>query len=149
MSERVFQSAGWQETQRVAADLALTLVPGSVIALHGPLGAGKTCFVQGLADGLGVSVPVSSPTYTLVNEYPGRLLLSHVDLYRLNDPVEVLEMGLEEILEGGGVTAIEWAERVDGYLPGRTLHVSLVRGESPDHRDITICTGEGHALSGD
>jgi tRNA threonylcarbamoyladenosine biosynthesis protein TsaE len=100
------------ETSAVGRELGTTLVAGDVVLLHGDLGAGKTAFVRGLAEGLGVRADdVSSPTFTLVQEYRGgRLPLFHVDLYRLNDPREIDDLGLDEIAEDG-VLAIEWAER--------------------------------------
>jgi tRNA threonylcarbamoyladenosine biosynthesis protein TsaE len=101
------------ETAAVGRELATTLSAGDVVLLYGDLGAGKTAFVKGLAEGLGVARDeVSSPTFTLVQEYRGgRLPLLHVDLYRLNDPRELDDLGLEEIAEDG-VLAIEWAEKL-------------------------------------
>lgn len=126
------------ETSAVAATLASGLSPGAVLALHGDLGAGKTCFIQGLAKALGVTVAVSSPTYTLINEYRGRLPFYHADLYRLDDPAEALRAGLDEYLHGDGITAIEWAERASALLPARTIHIHLSSGEQPDERIIEI-----------
>lgn len=101
------------ETCAVGADLARTLAPGSVVLLSGDLGAGKTAFVRGMAEGLGIDpAVVSSPTFTLVQEYRGgRLTLYHVDLYRL-ESIEVDHIGLDEITMSGGVTAIEWSDRL-------------------------------------
>jgi tRNA threonylcarbamoyladenosine biosynthesis protein TsaE len=126
------------ETRRLAAALAARLRPGAVLALHGELGAGKTCFVQGLAEALGVTRPVTSPTYTLVSEYAARLRVSHLDLYRLRGSSEALGMGLDEYLYADGVTAIEWAERAGALLPGHTIHIRLAPGATPDERLITI-----------
>lgn len=125
------------ETAAVGRALAATLVPGSVVLLYGDLGAGKTAFVRGLAEGLGVSRDeVSSPTFTLVQEYRGgRLTLFHADLYRINDPREIDDLGLDEIAESG-VLAIEWAEK----LPGRWSDAIVVRighGDG-DTRNLTI-----------
>jgi len=130
-----------EETQRAAATLAAALQPGSVLALHGDLGAGKTCFIQGLARALGVTATVNSPTYTIISEYRGRLPLYHVDLYRLDDAEEALRTGLDEYLHGDGVTAIEWAERAAPLLPAHTIHVYLAAGASPDERTIEIQEG--------
>jgi tRNA threonylcarbamoyladenosine biosynthesis protein TsaE len=108
----VRQSGSEQETAAIGRELARTLSAGDVVLLYGDLGAGKTAFVRGLAEGVGVNPQeVSSPTFTLVQEYRGgRLPLFHVDLYRLNDPREIDDLGLDEIAEDG-VLAIEWAER--------------------------------------
>ncbi len=98
------------------------------IALTGDLGSGKTVLVKGLAQGLGIppETPVTSPTYTLVNEYEGRLPLFHVDLYRLSGSDDAIEFGLDDILSGSGVTAIEWAERLDGgdFSPDIAINIA-------------------------
>jgi tRNA threonylcarbamoyladenosine biosynthesis protein TsaE len=106
------------ETAAVGRELATTLPAGAVVLLYGDLGAGKTAFVKGLADGLGVPCDeVSSPTFTLVQEYRGgRLTLFHVDLYRIEDPREIDDLGLDELAEGG-VLAIEWADKLTGAAP--------------------------------
>jgi tRNA threonylcarbamoyladenosine biosynthesis protein TsaE len=130
-----------EDTHRLAARLRTRLGPGSVLALHGELGSGKTCLVQGLARALGVAAPVGSPTFTLVNEYPGSLPLYHVDLYRIRTPQEALALGLDDYLYGTGITAIEWAERVQDLLPPHTVHVELQAGAAPDERIITVHGG--------
>ncbi len=127
-----------EETHRVARDLLATLQPGAVLALHGELGAGKTCFVQGLARALGVRRAVTSPTFTLINEYAGPLRLYHIDLYRINSPEEALRLGLDEYVHGDGITAIEWAERVAELLPPHTIHIRFQPGAKPDERTIEI-----------
>lgn len=130
-----------EETRALAARLTERLKPGDVLALHGELGAGKTCFIQGLAQGLAVNQPVSSPTYTLVNEYQGDMPLYHIDLYRLRNVDEALDMGLDEYLDGPGITAIEWAERAETALPARTLHIRLRHGEAENVREIEMMEG--------
>jgi len=123
----------------VGRKLAAALQAGDVVLLYGDLGAGKTAFVKGLAEGLGVARDeVSSPTFTLVQEYRGgRLTLFHVDLYRLNDPREVDDLGLDEIAEDG-VLAIEWAEKLDARLkPSRSFDVRIEHGDG-DARTITV-----------
>ena len=128
-----------EETHRVARELLETLKPGAVLALHGELGAGKTCFVQGLALALGIRRAVSSPTFTLINEYSSAgMRLHHVDLYRIRDSGEALNLGLDEYIHGDGITAIEWAERVADLLPAATIHIRMSAGESPDERVIVI-----------
>ena len=121
------------ETRALAERLAAWLVPGDVIALNGELGSGKTEFVHGLAQGLGVpaEVPVASPSFTLAHEYPGRLLLVHLDLYRLEDLPEELLPDLEEYLSGEKVVAVEWARRLAPLLPEDYLEVRLaILGEA-------------------
>jgi len=107
--------------------IGTALESGDIVALIGELGSGKTCLTQGLAKGLGVAenVPVVSPTFTLVNEYPGRLPLVHLDVYRLKGPGDLEDMGYEEYFYGGGVVVIEWAEKVREILPGKTLVVRM------------------------
>lgn len=129
---------GPEETWRLAGDLLATLRPGAVLALHGELGAGKTCFVQGLARALGVTRAVTSPTFTLINEYAGAVRLYHVDLYRISGAAEALALGLDEVVHGDGITAIEWAERVKELLPPSTIHIEMEPGEKPAERRIRI-----------
>ena len=127
-----------EETRRIARDMAEKLNPGTVFALHGDLGAGKTCFIQGLAQGLGVTEAVSSPTFTLVNEHVGQLPLYHIDLYRINHPDEALAIGIDEYLYGQGITALEWAERISELLPESTIHIRIEQGEHQDDRIINV-----------
>jgi tRNA threonylcarbamoyladenosine biosynthesis protein TsaE len=127
------------ETAGVGRDLAPTLAAGSVVLLHGDLGAGKTAFVRGLAEGLGVPPEdVSSPTFTLMQEYRGgRVPLVHVDLYRLDDPREIDDLGLEEIGETS-VLAIEWAEKWP-YAPRNAVRVAIAHSGEAE-RLITVET---------
>lgn len=134
-------TASESETAAVGRELAATLGAGDVVLLYGDLGAGKTAFVKGLAEGLGVARDeVSSPTFTLVQEYRGgRLTLFHVDLYRLDDPREIVDLGLDEIAENG-VLAIEWAEKLDGgarLKPSRYVEVRIAH-DAADNRRITV-----------
>jgi tRNA threonylcarbamoyladenosine biosynthesis protein TsaE len=112
--------------QQLAAVVGRVLEIGDVIALTGPLGAGKTTFVQGLAEGLGVPAErhVASPTFALVNEHPGRIDFVHVDFYRIRSPAELPELGIEEAYDRAA-TAIEWAERFPDWLPDDNLHLVL------------------------
>ena len=132
------KSEGPEQTWAAAATLMESLEPGTVIALHGELGAGKTCFIQGLAAAMGLTDPITSPTYTLIGEYEGRMKLNHIDLYRLANSVEALGIGLEEYLESDGITAIEWAERAEEILPESMLHVSIEKGRDEMYRQIEI-----------
>jgi tRNA threonylcarbamoyladenosine biosynthesis protein TsaE len=129
-------------TRVLAAELAGRLRPGDVVALHGPLGAGKTCFVRGLAEGLGLDPDdVSSPTFVLWHEYAvvGRTALVHIDAYRVADGEELVALGLEERLEAAdAIIAIEWAERVESILPAATVHVRLEHGVDSRHIAITL-----------
>lgn len=131
------QSSSEDETRRIAADLAASLRPGAVVLLSGDLGAGKTAFVRGLAEGLGVDPDdVTSPTFTLVHEYRGgRLPLIHVDLYRL-DRADLDEVGLDEDLAGRGVIAVEWAERLS--RPVASAVIVRISDRGADRREIAI-----------
>ena len=127
------------ETQALAAQLAVELPPGTVLCLHGDLGAGKTCFVQGLARALGVRRPVGSPTFTLINEYKGPKPLAHIDLYRIRGAGDAFGLGLEDYLfHYPGIVAIEWAERVAELLPEECWHVRIEPGAAEDSRRITV-----------
>lgn len=128
-----------EQTRAAAARLAERLLPGSVVALHGDLGAGKTCFVQGLAAGLGCDAPATSPTFALLHEYRGGPFpLYHADLYRIESIGEFLSAGLLDYLDGDGVMAIEWAERIAPLLPRYTIHVRLRAEGAGDVREIEI-----------
>ena len=135
---RIVETNSPEETWELAAELADELGAGTVIALHGDLGAGKTCFIQGLAAALGIDEPITSPTYTLIGEYEGRLPLHHIDLYRLSGPVEALGLGLEEYFDANGITAIEWAERAEGLLPPGLLHIRIVADDHTGTRTFHI-----------
>lgn len=127
-----------EETLNLGRALAAELRPGDVLALAGDLGAGKTHFTKGLAEGLGVEADVTSPTFTLVHEYPGgRLPLVHIDLYRLEEATEVLGIGLDDYLAGDGVTVIEWADKFEALMPPdvRWVRFNVLEG---DDREITL-----------
>ena len=135
---RIVETNSPEETWDLAAELAGELGAGTVIALHGDLGAGKTCFIQGLAAALDIDEPITSPTYTLIGEYEGRLPLHHIDLYRLSGPVEALGLGLEEYFDVNGITAIEWAERAEGLLPPDLIHIRIEANEHTGTRTFRI-----------
>lgn len=118
------ETASPAQTRALAAALSGALVDGDLLVLTGDLGAGKTCFTQGLAAGLGIDDRVTSPTFTLANRYEGRLVLNHVDLYRLDGPADVESLGLFELLEDG-VTVIEWGDKIETLLPPDLLVVAL------------------------
>jgi len=116
-----------EQTVEIGRRIGAFLVSGDIVALIGELGSGKTCLTQGMAKGLGVAenVPVVSPTFTLVNEYPGRIPLVQLDVYRLLCPRDLEDMGYEEYFYGGGVVVIEWAEKVREILPEKTIVVRM------------------------
>lgn len=127
-----------EETRAIAEEWFRALTLPAVLALHGHLGAGKTCFTQGLARAAGVREPVCSPTYTLISEYRGTVPFHHIDLYRLAGPGEVFDLGLEDYFEAGGLTVIEWADRAAGLLPPSTLHIRIEDGAAGGQRIIRI-----------
>ena len=130
-----------RETEAVGAALARVLTPGSVIAYRGDLGAGKTAFTRGLARGLGVKESVTSPTYTIVNEYlSGSMPLFHFDMYRLGSEDELFDIGWEDYLERGGVCAVEWSENVWGAMEDAVIVTISRLGE--DTRRIEIEGGD-------
>ncbi len=114
-----------EETIAFGKQLARDLLPGTVLALSGDLGAGKTTFVQGLAIGLGIMDPVQSPTFVYCNQYAGKMPLFHFDLYRLKGEEDFLGLGFEEYLDAGGICAIEWPERIPSLLPKNTWYLSF------------------------
>ncbi|MGE4488475.1 MAG: tRNA (adenosine(37)-N6)-threonylcarbamoyltransferase complex ATPase subunit type 1 TsaE [Kiritimatiellales bacterium] len=126
------------DTWNIAAEFFQTLEKSAVIALHGNLGAGKTCFTQGLAIAAGVREPVCSPTYTLISEYQGTVPFHHIDLYRLSGPEEAFDLGFDEVLERPGITVIEWPERAVELLPPTVIHLRIERGENDDQRILSI-----------
>ena len=130
-----------EETEAIGAALAKILLPGAVIAYRGDLGAGKTAFTRGLARGLGYKEPVTSPTYTIVNEYlGGRLPLFHFDMYRLNSSDDLWDIGWQDYLDRGGICAVEWSENVDDALEDAITVCIEKTGENS--RRITLEGGE-------
>lgn len=128
-----------EETRKLGARLAEGLAPGTVVAFTGDLGAGKTAFVSGMAQGLGIKERVTSPTFTIVNEYEGgRLPLFHFDMYRLGSADELFDIGWEDYLDRGGVCAVEWSENVTEAMEPGTIWVSIRRGEDENSRVIDI-----------
>ena len=131
-----------EATTAAGERLGARLGAGDVVALTGELGAGKTCFVQGLVRGLGATTAATSPTFVLVNEYRGRLPVHHVDVYRAQSLTELLDLGLEELIAGGGVTLVEWADRCEPLLPARAVRVHI-EGVGDEPRRITITEPRG------
>lgn len=131
-----------QETEALGQKLAAQLSPGDIIAFSGDLGSGKTAFTRGLAKGLGIEERVTSPTFTIVNEYEGgRLPLFHFDMYRLVSSDELFDIGWEDYLSRGGVCAVEWSENVEDALQD-AIRVTIEKdADEPDTRHITITGG--------
>ena len=137
-----FLSHSTQETEAIGEELAQKLRGGDVLAFTGSLGMGKTAFTRGLARGLGCRGRVTSPTFTIVNEYEGRTPLFHFDMYRLGSSDELFDIGWADYLARGGVCAVEWSERVSDALPEDTIFVDIARtGEHEDWRTITVTGG--------
>lgn len=131
-----FQTQSPAETKELAAQLAASLQSGDLLILTGDLGAGKTCFTQGIGLGLGISDPITSPTFALHQVYEGRLTLNHLDVYRLDDLAETLDLDLPELMEEG-VTVIEWGEQISPVLPSEHLTLRiLLDPENNDSRTL-------------
>ena len=135
-----FESYSTEDTMALAAKLGTKLQGGEILALEGDLGAGKTHFVKGLAKGLGAEDSVTSPTFTLLHLYEGRLSLAHFDVYRLPFPEAFEELGYEEYFSGSGVTAIEWSDLIAPFLPAEYLQIKITRVYGQE-------TGEGRLIT--
>ncbi len=136
----IFTTNSPDQTERIGEKLAKALQPGAVIAFAGDLGAGKTAFTRGLARGLGCAEPVTSPTYTIVNEYlSGKMPLFHFDMYRLAGSDDLFDIGWEDYLERGGICAVEWSENVADALEN-PIHVCIQK-TGGDSRKITVTGG--------
>lgn len=134
-----------EDTERFGQRLAACLQPGDVVAYRGDLGAGKTAFTRGIAQGLGVTERVTSPTYTIVNEYlSGRIPLFHFDMYRLSSEEELFDIGWEDYLSRGGVCAVEWSENVQAAMEGAICVRIDKLPQEPDKRIITVTGGRFH-----
>ena len=134
-----FYSESDSQTIKIAEGFAQTLSPGTVVCLFGEMGVGKTVFTNGLCRAMGVSDYVSSPTFTVVNEYDGDgFPIYHFDMYRIEDEDELLEIGFEEYLTSGGICIIEWPENVINSLPKKRIDIEILRGEIFSERTIII-----------
>ena len=141
MSEYISHSE--HDTEDIGASFARTLKGGTVVAMYGDLGAGKTAFVRGMARGMGLDCRVSSPTFTIVNEYLGERELIHFDMYRLSSADELFDIGWEDYLNRGAVCAVEWSENVADAIPPDAVRVAIERAPGGDDcRRITITGGE-------
>jgi tRNA threonylcarbamoyladenosine biosynthesis protein TsaE len=138
--ERCFHSHSAAQTRKLGRALGERLRGGDVVAIRGPLGAGKTCLVQGLAEGLGVdpNVPVTSPTFGIVAEYPGRAWLRHADFYRVESYARLLDAGFDDLSDASGVLVVEWPERFPDAVPGDRLEIRIDPGPGVEERQIRI-----------
>ncbi len=137
--EQIFESGGDRDTFEYARLMAEKAEPGTVIALTGDLGTGKTVFTKGFAAGLGITEPVSSPTFTILQQYDGgRMPLYHFDVYRIGDVEEMEETGYEDCFYGDGVTIVEWAGQIDELLPEKTVRIRIEKDleRGTDYRRI-------------
>ncbi|HAL59137.1 MAG: tRNA (adenosine(37)-N6)-threonylcarbamoyltransferase complex ATPase subunit type 1 TsaE [Sarcina sp.] len=139
--EKVFETYSPEETLEIGKLLGENAAPGEVYALIGDLGAGKTVFTKGFAQGLGIEEPVNSPTFTILQIYEeGRIPLYHFDVYRIEEPEEMEEVGFDEYIDGDGVCLIEWAGRIGDLLPPEVIVVRIEKNldRGPDYRRITV-----------
>lgn len=139
--EKITETKSAKETFLLGKELAEQALPGQIYCLDGELGTGKTVFTQGFAAGLGITEPVSSPTFTIVQVYEeGRLGFYHFDVYRIADVEEMYEVGCEEYFDGGGVCLIEWAHLIEDILPEKSVHIKIEKNleKGFDYRKITI-----------
>lgn len=133
----IYKSTSEKDTEQLGADFSKELPGGSVVAMYGDLGAGKTAFVRGMARGMGISCRVTSPTFTIVNEYFGERELIHFDMYRLSSADELFDIGWEDYLSRGAVCAVEWSENVREAFGGDEINVTIEK-LSDNERKITI-----------
>ena len=138
--KQVYYTKSAEETRELAAKIAAETPNGTVFALDGNLGAGKTVFASGFARGLGITEPVSSPTFTIVQEYPrAEGMFFHLDLYRIDNPDAALAFGIDEFLYASdAISLVEWPERIDGLFPPGTIRVAIERTDREETRKITI-----------
>ncbi|HIU26695.1 MAG TPA: tRNA (adenosine(37)-N6)-threonylcarbamoyltransferase complex ATPase subunit type 1 TsaE [Candidatus Copromorpha excrementigallinarum] len=135
MKEKIFRVKNQEETEALAQSLAQMAAPGMVIAMRGDLGTGKTTFTKAFAKGLGIEETVTSPTFNIVKEYRGgRIPLYHFDVYRIDDPEEMYELGYEEYFYGDGVCAVEWAEKIGELIPEDAVRIHISYGEKEGER---------------
>lgn len=141
----VYESFSADETKTLGEKIAQSAEEGSVFCLSGDLGVGKTVFTKGFAEGIGVDEYITSPTFTIVNEYEGRFKFYHFDVYRITDPYELFDIGFEEYIYGNGVCLIEWAEIVKEDIPEGAVWITIEKDleKGLDYRRITV---EGGAL---
>lgn len=133
---------GLKETEEFGEKLGSILKPGDIISLTGDLGAGKTALTKSIGKGLGVEDYITSPTFTLINEYKGRLNLYHFDVYRLEGPIDLYDLGFEEYIYSNGVSIIEWGDKIEEILPEERINIQIEKSVELDERIIYLY-GEG------
>lgn len=136
----VYETFSPNETELIGKKLGENSKPGDVYCLNGDLGVGKTVFTKGFADGLGITEHITSPTFTIVNEYSGRLKFYHFDVYRIEDEDEMYEIGLDEYLFSNGICLIEWAEKIKNLLPNNAIQINITKNleKGLDYRKIEV-----------
>ncbi len=140
MKKMIIETYSQDETEKIGYDTAIKALPGQVYCLSGDLGVGKTVFTRGFARGLGIDEHITSPTFTIINEYEGRLPLYHFDVYRVADPEEMDYIGCDEYFFGNGVCLIEWAELIEDIIPENAVWIKIEKDleKGTDYRKITI-----------
>ncbi len=136
----VYETHNEEETRKIGQQLGESAKPGQIFCLNGDLGVGKTVFTKGFALGLGITEHITSPTFTIINVYEGRLNFYHFDVYRIDDPDELYEIGYEEYFFGDGVCLIEWAELVSELLPDDVININITKNleKGLDYRKIEV-----------
>ena len=140
MKKMIIETYSQDETEKIGYDTAIKALPGQVYGLSGDLGVGKTVFTRGFARGLGIDEHITSPTFSIINEYEGRLPLYHFDVYRVADPEEMDYIGCDEYFFGNGVCLIEWAELIEDIIPENAVWIKIEKDleKGTDYRKITI-----------
>ncbi len=139
----IYKTSDTAQTEKIGETLGSTIKDGSVVAMFGDLGAGKTAFTRGFARGMGIDCDVSSPTFALVNEYRGnKRTLYHFDMYRISGWDDLYSTGYFDYLDAGGCLIIEWSENIEAILPEDCIRVTITKTENPDERNIEIIGAE-------
>ena len=142
--KKVWETFSPEETEAIGEQMGQAAKPARVYSLDGDLGVGKTVFTKGFARGLGITEHVTSPTFTIINEYNGRIPLYHFDVYRISCEEEMDDTGYEDYFYGEGVSLVEWASIIPNLMPKETIHITIEKdyAKGDDYRRITICQGE-------
>lgn len=140
MNEKIYQSYCYEETKKIGFEIGKNLKAGDVVAIDGELGSGKTALICGIAKALCYFKSVTSPTFTIINEYEGTLPIYHFDVYRLTNNSDIEGLGFDEYIYGEGVTIIEWAQNINNYLPKKYLQINIEKNYEIDenYRKITL-----------